>query len=136
MAADLQVQILSPAKVVAKTHAAQVQAPGALGYMGILPGHARMVAELGIGELTLDGADGGKQVFFVAGGYVDVASDNVTVLVDVAEKPGDIDVARAEKAKARAEQRLERKSGDVDVVRAQAALLRATQRITTASRAR
>jgi F-type H+-transporting ATPase subunit epsilon len=95
-----------------------------------------MVAELGVGELTLEGGEAGKQVFFVAGGYVDVASDAVTVLVDVAEKPGDIDITRAEKAKQRAEQRLERKTGDIDVVRAQAALARATQRLATAARTR
>src|SRR6476469_5930615 len=123
MAEQLNVNILSPAKVVAKTTAQQVQAPGIMGYLGILPGHTRFITELGVGELTVD-TGSGKQTYFVAGGYVDVANDNVTVLVDVIEKPGDIDVARAEEAKRRALDRLEHKA-EIDVRRAQAALARA-----------
>jgi F-type H+-transporting ATPase subunit epsilon len=130
--ADLQVQILTPAKVVAKTAAAQVQLPGSLGYMGILPGHTKLVAELGVGELTVD-AQGGKQSYFIAGGFVDVANDQVTVLVDVAEKPGDINRERAEKAKQRALDRLAQKTG-VDVMRAQASLLRAEGRLAISAR--
>lgn len=132
--ADLQVQILTPAKVVQKTTASQVQLPGSKGYMGILPGHTKLVAELGVGELTVD-AQGGKQTYFVAGGFVDVANDQVTVLVDVAEKPGDINRERAEKAKQRALDRLHQKAG-VDVMRAQASLLRAEGRLAIASRSR
>lgn len=132
MAGELNVSILSPAKVVAKTKASQVQVPGTLGYLGVLPGHARLVSEIGIGELVLEGAEGGRQVYFVAGGYVDVANDQVTVLVDIIEKPANIDVARAEKAKKRALERLERSTGEVDVARAQEALRRAQQRLITA----
>lgn len=134
MAQELQVSILSPAKVVARTKATHVHVPGSQGYLGVLPGHARLVTELGVGELSVD-TDGGKQIFFVSGGYVDVANDNVTLLVDVAERPGDIDIQRAEKAKARALDRLDQKTG-VDVQRAQASLLRATQRLTLSSRGR
>lgn len=132
--ADLQVQILTPAKVVSKTTASLVQLPGSMGYMGILPGHTKLVAELGTGELTVD-AQGKKEVFFVAGGFVDVANDQVTVLVDVAEKPGDINRERAEKAKQRALDRLNQKAG-VDVMRAQASLLRAEGRIAISARSR
>lgn len=132
--ADLQVQILTPAKVVSRTTAAQVQLPGSKGYMGVLPGHTKLVAELGVGELTVD-AQGQKQSYFVAGGFVDVANDHVTVLVDVAEKPGDISRERAEKAKQRALDRLHQKTG-VDVMRAQASLLRAEGRLAISSRAR
>lgn len=131
---SLQVSILSPAKVVARTKASHVLVPGSQGYLGILPGHARLVTELGVGELVVDG-ESGKQLYFVSGGYLDVANDNVTLLVDVAERPGDIDVQRAEKAKARALERLDQKAG-VDVQRAQAALLRASQRLSTASHGR
>ncbi len=131
--AELQVNILTPAKVVLRTTATQVQIPGSLGYMGILPGHTKMVAELGIGDLTVDSNP--KQSFFIAGGFVDVAEDKVTVLVDVAEKPGDIDRDRAEKAKQRAMDRLSQKAG-VDVMRAQASLLRAEARLSIAGRHR
>lgn len=131
---QLEVQILSPAKVVAKVAAKQVQVPGALGYMGILPGHAALIAELGVGVLTVEGDGGTSTNYFVAGGYVDVANDKVTVLVDVVEKVSDIDMARAEKAKLRATERLERRAADVDMARAQAALARATERLAIASR--
>lgn len=130
--ADLQVQILTPAKVVAKTTAAQVQLPGSMGYMGILPGHTKLVAELGTGELTVY-ANGSSETYFVAGGFVDVANDHVTVLVDVAERPGDISIERAEKAKQRALDRLD-KSAEIDVMRAQAALHRAEGRLLILSR--
>lgn len=131
MAQELQVNILSPAKVVARTKATHVLAPGSQGYLGILPGHTRLIAELGVGHLQVDGDGGKKEIFFLSGGYLDVADDNVTVLADVIERSGDIDLARAEKAKARALDRLERKA-EVDVMRAQAALLRATTRISLA----
>ena len=130
--AELQVNILSPAKVVAKTKASQVQLPGALGYLGILPGHTRFITELQAGAMTVEGA-GGKQVYFVSGGYADQAEDVLTVLVDVVEKPVDIDVARAERAKQRALERLGRKEG-IDFARAQAALARAEQRLMVAGK--
>ncbi len=128
----LQVNILSPAKTYAKVPSAQqVYVPGALGYLGILPGHARLVTELGTGEMVIDAA-GGKQIYFVSGGYIDVSNDTVTVLADTIERQADIDVARAEKAKARALDQLSKKT-EVDVARAQAALLRANKRLLTVS---
>lgn len=129
----MQVNVLSPAKVVVKTAAAQVQVPGSQGYMTILPGHAAMVAELKAGELKLK-ADGGEQTYFVSGGYVDVAKDNVTVLVDTIEKAADIDANRAEEARKRALDRLEQKAANIDIARAQAALARAQQRLLVAGR--
>jgi F-type H+-transporting ATPase subunit epsilon len=133
--AELQLNILSPAKVVARTRAVHVLVPGSQGYLGILPGHTRLIAELGVGEMSVDGEGGKKETFFVAGGYVDVANDNVTLLADVIERPQDIDIQRAEKAKSRALDRLD-KAAEVDVMRAQAALLRATTRISLVQRGR
>jgi F-type H+-transporting ATPase subunit epsilon len=105
--------------------------------MGILPGHTRLVSELGVGELNVTGG-GQDQKYFVAGGYVDVAEDNVTVLVDVVEKPADIDAERAEKAKQRALDRLNNigSKSDVDLMRAQAALSRAEGRLAIVGRSR
>jgi F-type H+-transporting ATPase subunit epsilon len=129
--AEMQLNILSPAKVVAKTKATHVLVPGIEGYLGILPGHTRFVTEMATGELAVDEGST-RQVYFVSGGYVEVIDDVVTVLADVVEKPGDIDVQRAEKAKARALDRLHQRAG-VDVMRAQAALTRASTRLTMAS---
>lgn len=128
----MQVNVLSPAKVVVKTNAVQVQVPGTMGYMAILPGHAAMVAELGPGELKLK-ADAGEQRYFISGGYVDVSKELVTVLVDTIEKADAIDTSRAEISRKRALDRLEQKVG-VDLVRAQAALTRAQQRLLVAGR--
>jgi len=129
---QLQVDILSPAKIVTKTKANQVQLPGINGYMGILPGHTAFVSELGIGELELD-ATTGKELFFVSGGYVEVSEDNVRVLVDVCERLKDIDIDRAESAKKRAQDRLQKKI-EVDMMRAQAALMRADGRLELAQK--
>ena len=131
--ADLQVSILSPAKTVAKVTATSVEVPGSLGYLGILPGHTRFVSELGIGQLTVSGAEAGRQVFFIAGGYVDVANDHVTVLADVVEKPADINVKAAEDEKRRAEEALSGKAA-VDFQEEQAALARAEARLAVVQR--
>lgn len=132
MAQDLQVNLLSPAKVVARGRATHVLIPGSEGYLGVLPGHARLVGELGTGELIVEDGQGKKDRYFLSGGYVDVSQDSVTVLADVLERPGDIDKQRAERAKSRALDRLDKKVG-IDVQRAQAALLRATSRLTISS---
>ncbi len=129
---ELQVSVLTPAKVVGKLAAKMVEVPGKDGILGILPAHARLVAELGIGEVKVS-VDGEPQVFFVAGGYVEVDKDDVKLLADVAERPSDINVKRAEQAKARALDRLNQKAG-VDVIRAQASLLRAQARLAVAGR--
>jgi len=81
--ADLSVQILSPARVVKRTTARQVQVPGIAGELGILPGHTAFVTELGEGILEVIGTDGGK--YKVTGGYLEVISDNVTILADKIE---------------------------------------------------
>jgi len=131
---EMQVDVLSPARILARTKATQVMAPGAMGYMGILPGHAAMVAELGTGELVISGSESGAGTkFFVAGGYAEVVANKVTLLVDVVEKQGEIDVERAKRSQSRANERLASRKGDVDYARAQASLLRATGRISFAA---
>ena len=134
VAGEMQVDVLSPARLLARVKATQVQLPGYLGYMAILPGHAAMVAELGVGELVISGAEAGQgQRYFVSGGYTEVVANKVTLLLDVVEKAGEIDVERAKKAQARAQERLASRSGDVDYARAQAALTRAMGRLAFAS---
>jgi len=134
----MNVEILSPEKSLFKGQAAAVVLPGKLGYMTILPGHAKMIAELSVGVLEL--AEVGKVAakYFVAGGFVEVSENQVRVLVDVIEKPSEINVERAQKAQNRAMQRLSGKqdtsdAGLVDYTRAQAALLRAQGRLAAAA---
>lgn len=131
---ELKVNILSPAKVVARAKSEQVQVPGILGYLGILPGHTRFLSEIGVGQLTIQ-SPSGPMVYFVSGGYVDVNQDVVTVLADVIESRTEIDLSRAEKAKARAIARLAKPTPDLNVERAMLSLMRANQRLATAGKA-
>src|ERR671925_480929 len=112
----------------------EVVVPGSEGYFGVLPGHAPLLATLGIGELTYRI---GREEYHVAvsGGFCEVRNDKVIVLADSAELPAEIDRARAERARDRAEQRLSGRSGeDVDYARANAALARALIRLQVVAR--
>ena len=111
-----------------------IQLPGKNGYLGILPGHAPLITELGYGELSYKK---GKEVQFmtVLGGYAEVLGDRVTVLAEVAERAEEIDVDRARTAKARAEELMSRTGDkDVDWDAAGLALRRALIRLQTAAK--
>jgi F-type H+-transporting ATPase subunit epsilon len=129
MAANFDLKVLSPSRAVATVKASAVTLPGTLGYMTILPDHAGMVAELDQGEVTITTADNAVERFFVAGGYVEVESNRVTLLADVIERAGEIDAARAQTARKRAAERLANIGPDTDLERANRALRRADQRI-------
>ena len=124
----LNVQILSPAKVVAKTEANQVTVPGIDGILGILPGHAALVSELGVGCLEVAGGD----KYFVAGGYLEVTEDKVTLLVDEVEKADNIDRELAEQALKRAQTALESAQGE-GVMVASANVRKAEERLAVAA---
>jgi len=127
----MQVEVLSPSRILAKVTASGLQVPGYLGQLGILPGHAPMITELGVGILRVDKADKSPPLhFFIAGGYLEISNDHAKVLVDVVEKPEEIDRARVEQARARAMGRLtDTKSDIIDLGRARKALQRADARL-------
>jgi F-type H+-transporting ATPase subunit epsilon len=127
-----QLEIVTPAKLVVKDAAEEAQIPGLDGYLGILPGHAPLITELKVGAITYR-AGGETHTVSVAWGFAEVLPDKVIILAETAEKPQDIDVPRAEKSKARAEDRLKSNSTDVDYDRAEDALQRAETRIKVAS---
>lgn len=129
MAANFDLKVLSPSRAVTTVKASAVTLPGTLGYMTILPDHAGMVAELDQGEVTITTADNAVERFFVAGGYVEVESNRVTLLADVIERAGEIDATRAQTARKRATERLANIGPDTDLERANRALRRADQRI-------
>lgn len=108
--------------------------PAEEGYLGVMAGHAPLLARLVPGQVTVKLASGAEEVFAVSGGFVEVGPEHVTILADTAERPEDIDVARAEAALQRARQRLEHPSEGVDIDRARLALLRAEARLRTAGR--
>ena len=132
MADVFQLEIVTPEKKVVETAAQEVQIPGKNGYLGVLPGHAPLITEVAVGEITFRDKSG-EQRLAVAWGFAEVLPDKVTILAETAESPSEIDVERARKAKERAEQRLASGDTSVDVERALNALHRAEARIEVAS---
>ncbi len=126
-----QVEIVTPEKLVVKDMAEEMQIPGKNGYLGILPGHAPLITELAVGEITY--REGGKTFHLaVAWGFAEVLPDKVTILAETAERPEEIDVKRAQGAKQRAEERLHSGNPEIDFNRAQEALERAETRLQVA----
>jgi F-type H+-transporting ATPase subunit epsilon len=131
----LTLELATPTRLVVTAEVDEVVVPGSLGYFGVLPGHAPLLATLGIGELTYRV---GRDEYHVAVscGFAEVRNDKVIVLADVAETPADIDRARAERARERAEARLAGRASqeEINYTRAAAALARALIRLQVAGR--
>src|SRR6478736_7539218 len=104
MADSLQLEIVTPERLVEKDTVSEVQIPGKNGYLGILPGHAPLITELSVGEMTYR-ENSTEQHLAVAWGFAEVLPNKVTILAETAERPSEIEVDRARKAKQRAEQR-------------------------------
>ena len=133
--AHIQLQIVSADRSLVNEQVDEVQIPGADGYFGVLPGHTPLLALLGMGQLWYrQGQE--KHYLALAFGFAEVLPDRVTILAQMAEKPDEIDVARAEASKKRAEERLARPTVDMDFERARIAMLKALIRLQVASRAR
>lgn len=127
-----QLEIVTPEKMVVKSEAEELQMPGLNGYIGVLPGHAPLITELAVGIITYrSGAE--TRILSVAWGFAEVLPDKVTILAETAEHPEEIDIARAQKAKERAEERLKSNSPEVDYDRAEDALRRAETRLKVAA---
>jgi F-type H+-transporting ATPase subunit epsilon len=131
---ELQLNIVSPDRLVVRGSVSAVTVPGKNGYIGVLPGHAPLLTELVPGELTYM-RQGVKHHLCVDWGFAEVLPGRVIVLVQTAEQAEEIDVERAEKAKQRAEERLKRFSDpEVDMERARKSLSRAIARLEVAHR--
>jgi F-type H+-transporting ATPase subunit epsilon len=132
MAENLQLEIVTPDKKVVDDTADEVQIPGKNGYLGILPGHAPLISEIDVGEITY--RTGGRNMHLaVAWGFAEVLPNKVTILAETAERAEQIDLPRAEAARKRAEAELAKPDGDH--AQAQVALKRALTRIEVAKRA-
>ena len=136
----LTVEVVTAERVVKTEQGVDLLvAPGSEGQLAILPRHAALMTTLDPGELVFRRA-GVDESFVVSGGFMEVRNDRVTVLADAAEASEEIDITRAEAARARAEERLRRAreqgARDVDTARAQAALARALIRIRVGTRRR
>lgn len=131
----LTLEIVTPDHALVHEEVDEVEAPGADGYFGVLPGHTPFLATLKVGQLWYrKGAE--KFYLSIAFGFAEVLSDRVTILAQIAERAEEIDVKRAEAAKRRAEERLTKPVQDMDFERARIALMKSLIRLQVAERVR
>lgn len=130
----LTLEVVTPDRRVVQGSVDELQLPGLHGYLGILPGHAPLIAELGIGELSYRG-DGRIHRLTAIRGFAEVLPDRVIVLAEISERAEEIDVQRAAAARDRARERLSKPGApDLDWDRATFALQRALIRLQVSSR--
>jgi F-type H+-transporting ATPase subunit epsilon len=132
MAETIQLEIVTPERLVVNEAVEYIEIPGKTGHLGVLPGHAPLISELAAGELTYRMGNQTKRVA-VAWGFAEVLQTKVTILAETAEKAEEIDTARAEAAKKKAEAELQ-KAGPEGNAEANAALERATARLEVAGK--
>jgi F-type H+-transporting ATPase subunit epsilon len=133
MAEQLQLEVVTPERRVLSEQVNSVTVPGRSGEMGILPGHAPLISELQTGVLSYN-EDGTVFQLHVSGGFVEVTGDRVSVLAEIAERPEEIDAARARQARERTEKQLSSWSGtEEDFEKARAKLERSVVRLQLAS---
>ena len=124
----LHVEVVTAERELYNGEADRVSAPGTEGRLGILPRHAALLTTLAPGELTIK-LGGAEEPLFVSGGFLEVSNNSVTVLADTAEHAEEIDQARAEEARRRAQERLEQAQSDTERAALNAALERAMARL-------
>jgi F-type H+-transporting ATPase subunit epsilon len=129
----IKVDVVTAERLVFSDDVDIVIAPGIEGEMGILPHHTQLMTVLQPGELRIRK---GTQEFSLAvtGGFLEIKPERITVLADAAERAEEIDIARAEAARKRAEDRLAKHTSEVDLARAEAALRRSLLRIRVAEK--
>jgi F-type H+-transporting ATPase subunit epsilon len=133
----LHLEIVTPEKMVVSQEVDIVVVPGALGEFGVLPGHIGFLSGVVPGEVRYS-SEGQTEHVVVMAGFAEVSDDRVSILVDAAEKAGDIDRERAKQASERAKERLVKDRGtepDIDFLRAEEASKRATARIKVSEKA-
>ncbi len=131
MADTIQLDIVTPDKLLVREAVESVEIPGKAGYLEVLPGHAPLITELTIGEISYKKA-GATEHLSVAWGFAEVLPDKVTILAQTAERAQDIDVKRAEEAKVRAEAALQKAAPDLDFDATLDAIKRAEVRLKVA----
>lgn len=126
---ELDVEIISPEKIVYSGKVRSVTIPGTKGNFQVLYNHAPLISTFEIGIIKLDLSDSSTRIFTTSGGSAEVLNNKVLILSDTVEPIESIDIERARRAKERAESRLKKKEGIIDVDRARVALARALNRI-------
>ena len=128
----VKLQIITPEKEFFEDEVQLVVVRGVEGVMGIMYDHEPFVTPLGIGPIKIL-VDNRIKHAAVSQGYVEVMEEKIVILADTAEWPEDIDISRAEKAKKRAEERLEKKENHIELLKAEIALKKAINRINVAN---
>lgn len=131
---SIQLVVVTPERQILKETVSEVTLPGADGYLGVLPGHAPLITELGIGELTYRTTGGQAGLLAVIRGFAEVLPDHVSVLAETAEFAEDIDLSRAQEALKRAQERIAKGGENIDWDRATMSLQRALVRIQVVSK--
>ena len=129
----LDLQIVTPDRLVVRERVDEVQIPGSEGYFGVLPGHTPLLAALAIGEMWYRKGSN-KTYISLAGGFAEVLPDGVTILARIAERADEIDADRVEAALQRAKERLTASGSEIDYERARIALAKSLSRLQVLSR--
>jgi F-type H+-transporting ATPase subunit epsilon len=132
MAGDFEIEVATPERLLIRERVTEAQIPAANGMIGILPEHAPLLSELGVGEMSFQ-LGGERRSLVISGGWVEVRNNHVRVLADKAELASEIDVARAQSALKRAQERLASPTAELDVGRAINAMRRAQARLAAAA---
>ena len=127
----IHLEIVTAERTVLSDNVDQINAPGAAGRMGVLPRHEPLMTMLVPGELTII-KNGESTPFAVSGGFMEVLPDRVTILADTAERADEIDEARADAARKRAEELLQERRSEQETIMAEAQLRRAMVRLRVA----
>lgn len=130
---SLELQVVTPDRLLLREQVDEVEIPGSEGYFGVLPGHTPLLASLTVGEMWYRKGQE-KTYLSIAFGFAEVLPDRVTILARLAERADEIDVERAEAARKRAEDRLAQQQSSVDYERARSALLKSIARLQVSAR--
>ncbi len=131
---NFQLDIVTPARTVYSGDVQSFTAPGVVGNFQVLFNHAPLLSAVGVGEVKVIETNGSKLLFAVSSGFVEVKSNKVILLTESAERSDEINIARAEKSKKRADERLASKDKSLDPDRARVALYRSINRLKIASK--
>ena len=130
--ATFSIEIVTPTQVIAEENVSYLRCPGIDGSFGVMAGHTDAIIALGVGEVKVE--IGNKEKWIAtSGGFVDISSEKVLLLLETAEQSFEIDVERAKAAVKRAKDRIENE-GKIDITRADAALMRAINRLKVSNR--
>jgi F-type H+-transporting ATPase subunit epsilon len=130
---SIELQIVTPDRLLLREQVDEVEIPGSQGYFGVLPGHTPLLASLAVGELWYRKGQE-KTYLSIAFGFAEVLPDRVSILARLAERAEEIDPERAEASRARAQERLAHQKSDIDYERARTALLKSMARLAVSSR--